>query len=195
MQAKAAFDAQIADADNFIAVHRLTSGDAGRRWAQMSLNRAVVVSTVAAWQAFLEKSARAVVRHLEVPQNDLSRPAWELLNADVSGAVSRFNTPNHSEASKLFIRLGYQLDSNWRFELSGPRRSYHPGSARTELNGWVLVRHSIAHGFELKEDEAAGLITENQGGRSLRRSDAERCIDFFKRLAGLTADGLHSRFP
>jgi hypothetical protein len=52
---------------NLIAVHRAMNRGPGRRVREMSLNRAVVVLTVAAWQAYLQDLVNEILDKIAIP--------------------------------------------------------------------------------------------------------------------------------
>ena len=62
--------------------------------------------------------------------------------------------------------------------------------AHDRMNGWLQVRHAIAHGSNLgKKPIARCVLTDlGDGEYSLRRRNAERCLSFFTQIARKTSD-------
>ena len=65
------------------AHNQLRTGLAGRQWGLGSLNRAAVVLTVSAWEAYLEEVVREGIAALQPVAPPLG--VWPALNASVQG--------------------------------------------------------------------------------------------------------------
>jgi len=101
--------------DNLIVVHRGSGGSkAGRRDEEISVNRAIVVLTVAAWQAVIQDLSLACVDLSAPGPNDLiSRPTYSLLAGRVKSEVGAFSTPNAQNTRKLLQAAGFDPRPHW----------------------------------------------------------------------------------
>jgi hypothetical protein len=192
-QAKADFGSSLKDAHNLVWLHRNSQGGQGRRHRQTTLNRAVVVVTAAAWQAYVQDTTQAILAALAVPHGHQGHALYALTRAAAKNAVRRFNTPNARNTLGLFGTVGFDPEPVWSFTIGTPPRVYAPQNVRAEINDWFDVRHAIAHGSQLP---AIPLVSgQAQAGRTLHRGDAERCISFFESVVNATAAAAHQQFP
>jgi hypothetical protein len=77
--------------------------------------------------------------------------------------------------------------------IGSPPRAYGSQRVATEIDGWLDVRHKIAHGARLP---ASNFVSgRTQSGPSLHRADAERCVEFFEAVVAATAAAAHQQFP
>jgi hypothetical protein len=125
-----------------------------KQWVSrdLALNRSVVVLTVAAWQAWVETYVNTALATMTEPAAsrsddteylrllDASRPLIELAVRE----VGRFSTPDAGEVRRLLRLLGHDPRTRWSFTRAGGRCDSDDVVGR--LNGWVKVRHAIAHG-------------------------------------------------
>jgi hypothetical protein len=129
------------DAQDIVDAHkRLRTGKKGRQWGLGGLNRAVVVMSVSAWEAYFEEVVREGVAALRPAMGPLG--AWSSLRASVDGLVGRFNTPN-AENVRLLVHSALGLEDvtrKWSWKNTTPHQ------ARTRLNRTLRQRHQIAHG-------------------------------------------------
>ena len=149
------FSEQLALVDQLISIHGKLQSGRGRRYEQDALHRAGVVLTVAAWQAYNEKvlmeALDAIAANLQNPA--APAPSWALQTfnmrrAQVATTVKKFNTPNDVNTRDLFFEsLGFNPWPSWEWRQG--RRQWDVQEVRNRTNNWVLVRHSIAHGFDL----------------------------------------------
>jgi len=94
-QAAANFRRGIEHANNLIEVHkRAGSGIRGRRTVEVSINRAVVVITVATWQAAVQDMTLAVLDTSTPAPGDPILPAYKVIAGRVNAEVGSFSTPN-----------------------------------------------------------------------------------------------------
>jgi hypothetical protein len=187
------FQTAMSDPNNLIWFHRNSQAGQGRRHRQPTLNRAVVVLTAAAWQAYVQDTTAAILLSLEVPPGHQGHAMFALIRAATRTASGRFNTPNARNTLMLFNNVGFDPSSSWVFGIGAPVRAYTTPDVRREIDGWLDVRHSIAHGSPLP---ATDLVSgRTQSGPNLHRSDAERCIEFFERLVAITAAAADQQFP
>ena len=131
----------LADADELGAAHKsLRTGKKGRQWGLGSLNRAVVVTCVSSWEAYVEE--------LMIEALEALRPAsppmglWPSLNATARGQIGRFNNPNPEKVVSLVAdSIGLQdLDASWYWHRCSA------ALARQKLSEALRTRHEIAHG-------------------------------------------------
>ncbi len=191
-QAEREFQTAMRDPNNLIWFHRNSQAGQGRRHRQPTLNRAVVVLTAAAWQAYVQDTTAAILLSLEVPPGHQGHALFSLIRAATRTASGRFNTPNARNTLMLLDNVGFDPSPNWT---SGSvRRSTHIRrltSGPRSTGGWTWS--SIAHGAALP---ATDLVSgRTQDGPNLHRSDAERCIQFFERLVEVMAAAADQQFP
>jgi hypothetical protein len=164
-----------------------------KQWVSrdVALNRSVVVLTVAAWQAWVETYVgTALAAMTEAPANRSNDAGYlRLLHATgplielATREVGRFSTPDASEVCRLLRLLGDDPRPRWSFTSA-------VGWASTEevvgrLNGWVKVRHAIAHGHA--HLPPVGVLGRTKGGYgSLTHRHAAQCAAFFRDLAVAT---------
>lgn len=92
-EAASNFRRAIQHADNLVAVRRLAgTGGPGRRTEEVSINRAVVVITVATWQAAVQDMALACLAHSEPLAGDSFLPAYRVIAGRVRTEVGGFAT-------------------------------------------------------------------------------------------------------
>jgi hypothetical protein len=192
-QAAREFQTAMRDPNNLIWFHRNSQAGKGRRHRQPTLNRAVVVLTAAAWQAYVQDTTAAILLSLEVPPGHQGHALFSLIRAATRTASGRFNTPNARNTLMLFDNVGFDPSPSWTFGIGTPVRAYTTHDVRAEIDGWLDVRHSIAHGSALPATDLVSGRTQN--GPNLHRSDAERCIEFFERLVQVTAAAADQPFP
>lgn len=198
-QAAANFRRAIRHADNLVAVHRRAgTGGRGRRTEEVSINRAVVVITVATWQAAVQDMTLACLAHSEPPAGDSFLPTYRVIAGRVQTEVGGFSTANAENSRKLLQGVGFDPRPHWTWTQRGGRGlgpiTIRPTDVDTKLNQWLRVRHAIAHGHEhlpsvdvLQAVRAAGRPPTDP---SLRLVDAEQCLAFFKRVVQGSGDAL-----
>ena len=141
-------------------------GVSGRRLRIAALNRAVVITCVSAWEAYIEELVRESLETLRPPAPPLG--VWPALNATVRGQLGRFNTPNAENIRILLAdALGLQdIRIHWVWQnCSSPLAVQRLADAMT-------LRHQIAHGVNPRPVVALAYSTE--------------LPTFFRRLAGCT---------
>jgi len=192
LSAHEAFERAMREPDNLIAIARRETGR-GRRAEESSLNRAAVVTTVAAWQVLCEGLAGAALAELEQNglKGQLGAALSNLVSESAATKIKRFNTPNSSNSIDLFAAVGVDIEAVWD-GLPFKRKRLELDVVKGTLNGWVNVRHQVAHG----ESELKGKIVLNRTtkGYSLRRIEAERCMSFFRALGIETSTGVDRRY-
>lgn len=129
------------DAEELESAHgRLRTGRRGRQHKLASLNRAIVVVCVSAWEAYIEEPVResvVAVRPAAPPTGQ-----WSMHNAWVLGQLGRFNNPNMENVRMLLSdAVGLQdVHQSWVW------RSCTSARAIQRLAAAMRLRHQIAHG-------------------------------------------------
>src|SRR5947209_3810601 len=138
------FERAVGHAENLIELHRRGRQGQGRRFAEMSLNRAVVVLTLAAWQAYIEKLVDEVLTYMSVPHGEQGHNAYLVLRAEVSNHVQNFSTPNAENTLRLLARVGFNPRPDWTW-VDG-HLTITPQLACDRINQWQRIRNAVAHG-------------------------------------------------
>jgi hypothetical protein len=122
------------------ASDQLPVGIPGRPLRVAALSRAIVVTCVSAWEAYIEELVRESLSALRPSAPPLG--LWPALNATVRGQLGRFNTPN-TENIRLLISdaLGLQdIQTTWTWQ------NCTSAQAVPRLADSMTLRHQIAHG-------------------------------------------------
>ncbi len=173
----------IVHAHNLVAIHKALNQGAGRRHREVSLNRAVVVVSVASWQAFNQDVTLMLIEDMRPKKDEYEKAAffrgaesdWRRRKAAVTEGVGRYQTPNAENTRKLLSLVGFDPWELWKWD----EESSHGN--RTRLDEWLKVRHAIAHGGPLPPVSVIGRKPKSREP-TLRRKDAEECIEFFRQL-------------
>jgi hypothetical protein len=199
--AKDHFETTAQGARDLIAIHKKLNPKAGRRGPELSLNRASVVLTVAAWQTYVEQLTLAILGGMAPPASDPTAGVYQLLAASVKADVKRLNVPDVRKALDLWTAVNFDPTPAWSFtfswELQGrstgnppmKRVALNAQQVRQELESWVTIRHKIAHGDRLPDEARyrAFITGKLKGEPRLTRRDASRCLSFFERVVEVTA--------
>jgi len=159
------------DALDLIGAHQTgATGIQGRQWNLSGVNRAIVVVSVASWQAYIEAVVKECLDELKPAGSQLG--VWPALNASGRSAVGRLNTPNSQNVIKIFSEcLGLNgIRQYWRWQANTPTQSVD------RLDSYLRIRHKVAHGS----------IPRPQ----VQHSQAKTISKFFERLAEKTDSGL-----
>lgn len=216
-EAKARFDRAMDHCDAIIKVHRQHGGgEQGFRALEPSLNRAVVVLAVAAWQAAVQDLTLSALDHAQPPGGP---GVGALLRGHVVSEIGRFNTPNSGNSRALMKLIDFDPYPAWTWRQMGGQGvgtiTVSPARAAQITDSWLRLRHDIAHGHpklsvvdvlesvrEAVKTWLSGHPAANQADAinhfktdasfnpSLRLVDADRCVTHFRRLARLTAQEL-----
>jgi hypothetical protein len=189
--AKKDFTEAMKDSGHLMALHTRTNP--GRRHHEPSLNRAVAVMTAAAWQSYVQDTTRAILDYLAVPPRHPGKPQFDLIKASTMTALGRFNTPNARNTLALFQHVGFDPRSGWSFSVSSRPHPYSSQGIEDEIEEWLKIRHTIAHGALLPA--VAVVSGRTQRGPKLWKADAEHCISFFGGVVAATAAEAHRLFP
>jgi hypothetical protein len=193
-KAETAFHRVLLVPQRLVEVHVLVPWGAGAPARQQALYGAVAVTTVAAWQGFVEDLSEAtrVTTERKAKRARIDRSALAPLE------LNRFNTPNRQNTVALLGRAGLNLPTGWSVTSQGQQLNDH--QAWEVINAWLLVRHAVAHGFPFSEnaDLTALLAHPNVGsrvltggapgrgtGRVLRLQDAQGCLELFTEVAAV----------
>jgi hypothetical protein len=154
------------DAEELGDAHKkLRTGKVGRQWGLGALNRAVVVISVSAWEAYVEAVVKEAVEALKPTVPQLG--AWPTLKAQVQSKVARFNNPNTEQVRGLFEEIGLlDVTSAWHWN------SVDVVRARQRLAEALKSRHEIAHGVNPRP--------------TIHNKDANKLPGFFRRLGECT---------
>jgi len=188
-----AFDEAMADPHNLISMHEHSRKGQGRRHRETTLNRAAVFLSVAAWQAYVADTARAILADIAIPSGQRGCQEYLVVKSLTSGSLGRFNTPNAYNSLGLLSNVGFDPKPSWSFTLLSPKRPYGPAEVEDEIDEWLAVRHAIAHGARLPAKKV--LHGGTKAGPTIHKRDAEWCIDFFEHVVVATATAAHAQFP
>jgi hypothetical protein len=149
--------ALLEDADELVDVHgQMRTGRPGRQWGLGALNRAVVVMSVSAWEAYIEE---VIIEAITAIRPAAGNPLgiWPALNASARSAVGRFNNPNVDNV-RILISDSIGLPDITAFWSWKNCTVVH---ARELLAEALSLRHQIAHGVNprpiIHSDYATGL--------------------------------------
>jgi hypothetical protein len=130
------------------------------------------------------------ISKLEPPEG-VPRQEYNLLKANVMTATRQFSTPNAENTRNLLMRVGFDPSACWSWR--NGQEVVTPRIAAERLNGWLQVRHAIAHG-DADWPDVDVLPQLPNGSRTLRLKDCDRLIRFSDRLARRTVEGFHDSF-
>ncbi len=175
------------DAEELDDAHNeLRTGSSGRQYGLASLNRAVVVMSVSAWESYVEALLREAVLALRPNGPPFAAP-WPALNAYVAGRLANFHTPSQQNVEQL-IRSCLGLNNvhhMWTWQ------NCTSAQAVQRLTDAMTFRHQIAHGVNPRP-----IIHNNYSSQlpSFFRRLA-RATDIAVRNHLVTAHGLASPWP
>ncbi|RPF41838.1 hypothetical protein EDD96_5663 [Streptomyces sp. Ag109_G2-6] len=165
-----------------------------------SLNRAVVVASVGAWEAFCEDLALAA--QTQDSQATPPKDNWY----KIDGPKGIVQTPNSNNVGRLFWTFfRYDPIPDWSLDVqvspselgygTGWRvanKSYQAAEAAGFLDAMVKVRHGFAHQDKAqKPPEHAGIVTKTPGERmAVHSHHARNSLSAVIQLAVLTTCGL-----
>ena len=146
----------LSDAQDLIGAHESgRTGTQGRQWNLAGVNRAIVVISVSAWEAYVENVTIEATGALRPADDHLGN--WPALMAAVKSAAGKFNTPNAQNVIHL-VRNSIGLDDvsrSWQWQ-GTPREK-----AKVRLEKALKFRHQIAHGVRprptIRHQYASGL--------------------------------------
>lgn len=130
------------DAEELDDAHtELRTGNPGQQYGLASLNRAIVVMSVSAWESYVEELMRESVLALRPFGPPFAAP-WPALNAYVTGRLGNFNTPNQHNVEQLIRNcLGLSnVHHMWTWQ------NCTTAQAVQRLTDAMTYRHEIAHG-------------------------------------------------
>lgn len=183
---------------NIIEVHRgYGTGGGGRRYREVSLDRAVVVLAVAAWQAAVQDITLGIVETAAPSAAKARKRARYLAKCgQVFDGVQKLATPNAQNTRRLMMSAGFDPRPLWTWTIAGGRGrqrvTWTPAMVDGRLDEWLQVRHAIAHGHDELPVVQALESVRLDGATSdptIRLTDAETCVSFLRRLVRLTSNG------
>jgi len=191
------FEEAMKHCDNIISVHReVGGGGSGRRYKEASLNRAVIVLAVAAWQAAVQDLTTAVL-DTAAPVGGLAidRQRYEISVGFTRKGIRDFATPNGEKTRGLMQGAGFDPYPAWTYRIPGGRGGYvvwTPPMVQGRLNEWLRIRHALAHGHAQLPlvDALESVRVDHDDPATLRLVDAEQCVAFMRRLVKVTAQSL-----
>lgn len=200
LEAAANFVRSTKHCDNLVAVHGRSGGKkAGKRAEEVSVNRAIVVLMVGAWQAVIQDFTRACL-DLGTPRpgDSVSILTYNLISGRVKMEINNFSTPDARRSRELLLAAGYDPRPTWTWTQHAGRgqgmTTWSPADADRRIAEWIRLRNSIAHGDAvLPAEQALQAVRGTQtppADPMLRLVDAKQCLAFFRRLARLTSVGL-----
>jgi hypothetical protein len=151
----------------------LKTGNPGRQFGLASLNRAMVVMSVSAWESYVEELMRESALALRPAGPPFAAP-WPALNAYVQGRLGSFNTPNQYNVEQL-IRNCLALND---IHLTWSWQNCTSAQAIERLSVAMNYRHQIAHGVNPRP------VVQNFYSSQLP--------NFFRRLARCTDDAVRN---
>lgn len=187
-------------AHNLIELHqRSGQGKRGRRHLEHSLNRAVVVTMVATWQATVQDLVHTLLDFAPPAASDPHRHHHLMVIAGIRERVGKFATPNAEKSRDLLKAAGFDPRPLWTWETRPGRANsqrWSPADVDRRMNQWLKLRHAIAHGDEELPAVDALTVVRNpsRGGKNGKPQiwlpDAIDCVDFFHRVVVATGDGV-----
>lgn len=181
--ARAVFENAMTDSRNLLAIHKDLNAGHGRRFREVSLNRAMVVLTVAAWQAFVQDLVREALAIIAIPPTQPGHAHFRLIEIDAKRAIRSFSTPGPQNTRNLLGHVGVDPGPYWTW-WAGPVH-YTQAEVQLRMDEWLSVRHAVAHGDRLPEKSV--LTRLPSGDYSLTRYNAEVCMNFFSAAVTRTA--------
>jgi hypothetical protein len=176
-----------------------SSGAGAPPASHASLNRAVVLATVGAWEAFCEDLA-------ETAQREDSRAQPPCAWYQIAGSGGIVQTPNSGNVRKLFWTFfRYDPVKDWRLEVWASERELGTGATRWRdkpktyeddeaakfLDTMVKARHGFAHQDPTQFRALPGISEKGSGGRiGIGQHHALNSLSVLVQLAILTTRGL-----
>lgn len=196
------FKVAIRHCDNLVSVHNSSGGsDRGRRDEETSINRAVVVLTIAAWQAAVQDMVGAALdAGIPGTGSTMSPQTYSVLQGPMRQQVISFSTPDAAKTHRLFAGVGFDSRPLWTWTQNGGQGVgmvvVTPPKAEKMMGDWLRLRHDIAHGQDhLSPVPVLKAVREKPNPPAgwhpgIRLVDAKACMAFFRRICRLTAIGL-----
>lgn len=194
--AAANFKRAIAHCDTLVSVYkRAGTGQLGRRVEEMAIGRAVIVIAVATWQAAMQDMVLACLEmsHPD-PSSPLAKP-FKVIAGRTRQEVGAFASPGPSNSRALLMGVGFDPRPFWSWKSKAGRGIVlTPGDIEDRLDGWLQLRHAIAHGHEmmpqvrvLQSVRDAKVVPDDP---TIRLVDAVHCVAFVRHMANTTGAGL-----
>lgn len=188
--------------DDLVKVHQSHGGPSpGRRAEETSLNRAIVVLSVAAWQSAVQDLATTTLNAARSGVGGVvSQSTFQFFEARAANEIKSFSTPNSENVERLLRLMGFDPRPHWTWEYRGGQGigmvTLRPQDVEDRMRDWLRLRHDIAHGHpELSAVTVLQSVRQKpsppaSGSPSTRLVDAKSCVAFFRRVTELTGDAL-----
>lgn len=204
----------IAHAHNVVWAHgKATGGTRGKKFREVSLNRAIVLMAMASWQAVVEDLTLAAFAVL--PGSGNPSRVNKVMNE-----VTSFSTPSAYKTRRLLRAnlSGFDVLPHWTWKRHGGQGigvlEVKPEAASYRLESWLRIRHAVAHGHAdlfqgfvepLEVDTLAGTkrpVTQSEqltvvsknfrrgGSATLALTDARECLTFVNDVAEHSGNAL-----
>ncbi|WP_459557283.1 HEPN domain-containing protein [Lacunimicrobium album] len=163
----------------------LSTGKPGRQYKLASINRAIVVICISAWESYIEELVRESMT--AIAPTGPTQQVWTSLNTYVTFRLKKFNTPNKNNVKTLlFESIGIQdIHTLWSWQkCSSPQ-------AVKRLDEAMELRHKIAHGVNPRP------VIHNMYAGSLAPfiERLARCTDVAVRSHLIAAHGIATPWP
>lgn len=145
---------------------------------------AALTGYVAAWNAYIDNLVRNFYDMIADPANPKFDAIYTLAKGIVENGLKWFNTPNW-ESTRNFLDqyTGYDPINDW----GSSQANMNLEQVHQRLNEILLVRHSLAHGSDMR----AYNWTQSPSGRVRLTSKAiQETEAFFKNLVNVTDRGM-----
>ena len=161
-----------------------------------ALSQAVVVFSVAAWQAYAENVVKEIYDEvkMDLDINNTSDNLWvsqvfSLNFQSMRSRIQRFSTPSSRNVINLFRDcLGFDPSESWNWEEKSEKWK---GKRVTDITDfWLKVRHAAAHGSALPKDIRNGPGKGNEV--KLDYYSLQDCKLHFRKLVMKTDKGVTS---
>ena len=159
-EARERFDRAIQHCDDIVKVHSQHGGGRrGFRTLEPSLNRAVVVMAVAAWQTAVQDLTEAALDYWqpEATATGLAR----LLRGQVRKAIGDLNTPSCQNSRSMMQLLDFDPRPYWTWTKAGGkgvgRVVVRAIDAENATRDWLSLRHDIARGHAGRHEDGSQL--------------------------------------
>ena len=145
---------------------------------------AALTGYVAAWNAYIDNLVRNFYDVIADPANPKFDAIHTLAKGIVENALKWFNTPNWNNTRDILNQCtGYDPINDW----GGSQTNMNLEQVRQRLNEILRVRHSLAHGSDMR----AYNWTQSPSGRVRLTSKAiQETEAFFKNLVNATDKGM-----
>ena len=145
---------------------------------------ASLTAYVAAWEAYINGLVGGFYDVIADSSNPIFQAIYAIARGAAERALERFHTPNSENTRSLLVQYtGYDPINDWVWT----RRGMGGLQVRERLNEILHVRHSFAHGFDMRSYN----WTQSLSGRvRLTSKIIQETEAFFKNLVDATDSGM-----